>query len=193
MREFVQGFYTAQIMGGILEQSMRKVLHEVFPDKVDKPAATLDPEQVIREIIPIPEEKLNDVYTALAEFAPKDKQIEYWRKSFELDKKYMGDSVGLAESYYFYAETLLENELLDEAVKVLQEGIEKFEGDTLIRDLLLQALIKKKDFKNAIKQLDLLLTDDSSFLGNYIEVEEVYAPLRALPEFKVVEKKYQST
>ena len=179
-------------MGEVLEHSMRKVLSEAFPDKVATPKVALDPEKIIREKVYIPEDELSSLYISLAEFVSQDKELEFLRKALELDKKYMGESIDLTESYYLYAETLIEANQLDLAEQILQEGVEKFEGDTIMREILLRVLIKKQDLKRALKQLDLLLSDDSGILEDCIQVEDVYAPIRALPEYEKIVKKYQS-
>ncbi|MHA1130900.1 MAG: tetratricopeptide repeat protein [Candidatus Helarchaeota archaeon] len=192
MHDLVNTFYRGQVMGGVLEHYMRKVLSEVYPEKVTKPTATLDPETLIREIVYIPDEKLSNLYTSLAEYAPKDKQLEYLQKAFELDKKHIDDVSELGESYYWYAETLIKHDQLDEAVKVLKEGIKKFKDDIIMYDLLLRAFVKKKHFKMALKQVELILAMDPSWMDDYIDKAE-FTPLRALPEYEKIVKKYQTT
>lgn len=62
-------------------------------------------------------------------------------------------------------------------------------GETL-EAYTLQTYVKKKDFKKALEHLALILENEPEFL-DYVQSEDTYAPLRELPEYQDLVKKYQ--
>lgn len=118
----------------------------------------------------------------------RQKQVEPLRRAWELDLKLEKDAPTLLESYIVLGEELKENGQLDEAINLVQEGLAKLDDHYLLQLYLIALYTEKKDFKSALKQLEILLTDHPKLLET-IEDSDDYAPLRARPEYRTFVKK----
>jgi len=180
---YIDTYYKAQIQGQVLQHYLATLLHQVFPDKLDVPAA-IAPDELLLGLGIIPEAQKGQFYAQLADTAPPPQAREYWKKAVEVER----DPNVLAELFLDRGNTLAEEGKIDEAVQLLKEGNAKCPDDFLILEALAGIEVERKDLKAALDYLQRALELGDEW--NAIQENSAFIPLQELPEFQILKNKY---
>ncbi|MHA1265516.1 MAG: tetratricopeptide repeat protein [Candidatus Helarchaeota archaeon] len=187
----IDSYYQALLFGTVFERILRKVLHELFPDKLAPPPPPPAPEQLLQTLLhPTPQE-IGAFYHALANYASPERKVELLRRALKYEKQTIKDPNTLMEYYYEISEDLANTGELNAAIQILEECHQQFPDDPITLSFLIQRYTERKKFNKAIVTLKKMLELDLGFIKE-IETDPTFKALREHPTYRTLVHHYQT-
>lgn len=179
IEKYIDTFYQARIFATVIEQRLRNLFKQIYPETKISPPEDLDVESLLLGLEAIPEDEMGSFYYKLSDRFSGQKKIDYLKKALE----HFDDETVISEIYYEMGDTLLTDGRLEEARDLLNEGLKRLEDDFMLLERLAEVEIADENLETALEIVKRVLEDVPEEVEHFRD-SDAYEPLRKLPEFQ---------